>query len=204
MALNAEEQELRDRLSLIESMIAQGRRSTESWGWIFIFWGVAYYIAIAWSAWGNHASRAWNITVTGAMIVAFGAVVWRMSWRKQSSRSATHLGRAVIAIWIAVGISFMVLLPSLGIGGRSNSNLVVAVIGTLLGTANAASSIILKWKLQFACAVIWWATAVISCTGNKWQSFIAILTANFFCQIVFGIYGMICEARVRRQDESHA
>ena len=35
------EQELKDRLSLIESMIAEGRRHTESWGWTFVLWGVA-------------------------------------------------------------------------------------------------------------------------------------------------------------------
>ena len=45
---NIEEQDLKDRLSLIESMIAEGRRTTESWGWTFLLWGVAYYIAIGW------------------------------------------------------------------------------------------------------------------------------------------------------------
>jgi hypothetical protein len=97
-----------------------------------------------------------------------------------------------------------ILIPSLGMSGRSNSNLVVAVIGTLLGTANAASSMILKWRLQFGCAVIWWALAVISCLGTQRQSFIALLVANFFCQIVFGIYAMICEARRNKQVANHA
>ena len=46
MTGNSEEQELKDRLSLIESMIAEGRRNTESWGWTFVLWGVAYYVAI--------------------------------------------------------------------------------------------------------------------------------------------------------------
>ena len=45
------EQELNDRLALIERMIAEGRRTTESWGWTFVLWGVVYYVAIAWSAW---------------------------------------------------------------------------------------------------------------------------------------------------------
>jgi len=201
MTLNAEKQELRDRLSLIETMIAEGRRTTESWGWVFVLWGVAYYVAIAWSAWGNHASQAWNITMTVAMLLTFGTVAWRLSRGKQKSQPATTLGRAVTAVWLAAGISMVILLPSLGMGGRSNSNLVVAVIGTLLGTANAASSMILKWKLQFGCAAIWWAMAVISCLGTQRQSFISLLVANFFCQIVFGIYGMIGEARERRLHE---
>jgi len=50
------EQELKERLSLIESMIAEGRRHTESWGWTFVLWGLVYYLAIAWSAWGQ---RVW-------------------------------------------------------------------------------------------------------------------------------------------------
>jgi hypothetical protein len=57
MTANAEELELKDRLSLIESMIAEGRRTTESWGWTFVLWGVAYYVAIAWSAWGINVVR---------------------------------------------------------------------------------------------------------------------------------------------------
>ena len=204
MTANSEELELKDRLNLIENMIAEGRRTTESWGWVFVFWGLAYYVAIAWSAWGTHRSLAWNVTMTVAMLVTFGGVAWRKFGRTQKPQPATTLGRAVTAVWIAVGISFVVLLPSLGMGGLSNSNLVVAVIGTLLGTANAASSMILKWKLQFACAVIWWALAVLSCLGTRGQSFIGLLVANFLCQIAFGIYCTIREARVRAKGEAHA
>ena len=48
--------ELTERLELIESMIAEGRRSSESWGWVFVLWGVAYYVAIAWATWGQGLS----------------------------------------------------------------------------------------------------------------------------------------------------
>jgi hypothetical protein len=46
---------------------------------------------------------------------------------------------------------------------------------------------------------VWWAAAVASCFGTVVQSTIALLVAIFFCQIVFGIYGMIYEARLRKQ-----
>jgi hypothetical protein len=171
---------------------------------VFVLWGVAYYVAIAWSAWGNHSSLAWNVTMTAAMILTFGLVSWRASKRGPRAQPATTVGRAITAVWIAVGVSFVVLLPSLGIGGRSTSNLVVAVIGTLLGTANGASSMILKWKLQFACALVWWTLAVISCLGTEKQSFIALLVANFFCQIVFGVYAIVCESRRQIEGAAHA
>jgi len=204
MTTNVEENDLKDRIDLIETMIAEGRRTTESWGWIFVLWGVAYYVAIAWSAWGDHASLAWGVTMAAAMILTFGTVAWRVSRGNEKTQPPTTLGRSISALWIAVGISFVVLLPCLGMGGMSSSKLVVAIIGTLLGTANAASSLILKWKLQFACALIWWAMAVISCLGTTRQSFIALLVANFLCQIAFGVYGMIAESRVRGKGASHA
>ncbi len=206
---NSEDLELKDRLALIETMIAEGRRTTGRWGWVFVLWGMTYFVAIAWSEWGNHKSLAWNATVTGATLLAAVLVAWRMGMRQTNQLPATTVSRALLSIWLAMGISMAILLPSLGVGGRSNTNLVVAVIGTLLGLANAASSMILKWKVQFACASIWWATAIIACVGTQRQSFVALLVANFFCQIVFGIYGMVLDARGPRigatgQGVSHA
>jgi hypothetical protein len=201
---NAEEMELKDRLSMIEAMIAEGRRKTESWGWVFLLWGVAYYVAIGWSIWGNHSSLAWSVTMMAAMILTFGLVAWRASRRRTKSQPETTTGRAVSAIWIAMGISMIVLLPALGIGGRSTSNVVVAVVAAMLGTSNAASSMILKWKLQFGCALVWWATAVVAAIGNEEQTLIALLTALFLCQIVFGAYAMVLESRRARQVVSHA
>ena len=70
MTVNVEELELKDRLSLIESMIAEGRRTTESWAWTFVFWGVAYYVAIAWTAF-NQWPYAWLVTMTGAWLICW-------------------------------------------------------------------------------------------------------------------------------------
>jgi fatty acid desaturase len=81
------EQELKDRLSLIETMIAEGRRNTASWGWTFVLWGVAYYLAIAWSAWG-HSAWAWPATVLIAVIVTIVAASL-----KTGNHPETTLGR---------------------------------------------------------------------------------------------------------------
>src|SRR6516225_12044996 len=61
-------QDLKDRLALIETMIAEGRRTTESWGWTFVLWGMAFYVAIAWSTWG-HSAWAWPATMAAAVVV---------------------------------------------------------------------------------------------------------------------------------------
>lgn len=201
MTENADVLELKDRLSLIESMIAEGRRSTESWGWTFVLWGVAYYVAIAWSTLAQFG-LAWPITMVAACVL-MGFIIGR----KRSQRgcgSVTTIGRAIRSIWISVGISMFVLLDAIGFSSRSDWHVAVAVTSTLIGTANAASSLTLKWKLQFVCAMVWWSAAVIACFGSDRQCWMTFLVAIFFCQIVFGIYGMISEARRHRQEATHA
>ncbi len=198
MTENMADQELKDRLNLIENMIAEGRRTTESWGWTFVLWGVAYYVAIAWSAW-SHSTLAWPVTMIGASVLTVVLVS-----RRRRSGPPTTIGRAMGAIWFAMGISSFLLLLSIGMSGRFEFHIFVAIIGAMLGMANATSSIILKWKMQFGCAVVWWAAAVIGCFGSEIQGSIAFIVAIFLCQIVFGIYGIIGGSRERRQDAVHA
>jgi hypothetical protein len=187
------EQELKDRLNLIESMIAEGRRSTESWGWTFVLWGVAYYLAIAWSTWG-HSAWAWPVT----MLIAVVATVVVAS-SKGGNHPETTLSRAIGSIWIALGVSMSVLFLALGLSGRlTDQHLFVAVVSAILGMANGASALILRWRVQFACAVVWWVAAVTTCFGTDAQSMIVFLVAIFLCEIVFGLYGVIAEAQERK------
>ena len=188
------EQDLKDRLSLIESMIAEGRRNTESWGWTFVLWGVAYYLAIAWSAWG-HSTWAWPVTISVAVIVT--VVVASL---KAGKHPKTTLDRAIGSIWIASGISMFLLFLALGLSGRlTDQHLFVAVISAMLGMANGASALILRWKVQFACALVWWVAAVTTCFGSDAQSMIVFLVAIVLCQIVFGLYGMTADAQARKR-----
>ena len=188
------EQELKDRLSLIESMIAQGRRDTESWGWTFVLWGVAYYVALAWSGWG-HTAWAWPATMLVAVIVT--VIVASL---KGGNHPETTLGRAIGSIWIALGVSMFVLFLALGLTGRlTDQRLFLAVVTAILGMANGASALILRWKLQFACAVVWWVAAVAACFATEAQSTIVFVVAIFLCQIMFGVYGAIAEAQERKR-----
>jgi peptidoglycan/LPS O-acetylase OafA/YrhL len=200
MTEHSEELELKDRIGLIENMMAEGRRTTERWGWTFVLWGVAYLVATAWSSglvggpvWGQRY-LAWPVTMIAASI-ATGMAIARM----KKGQPATTLGRAIGATWAAMGISLFVVLMSLGLSGRYDTHVFVAIIGGMLGVANMASAIILKWKMQFACAAVWLGSTVAACFGTENQAGIAFLVATFFCQIVFGIYAMICESRRRRQ-----
>lgn len=192
MTENVERQELQDRLDLIESMIAEGRRKTESWGWTFLLWGVAYYVAICWTLLGN-SNLGWPVTMIGACVLT--AVLVAIKKRNQPSTGA---GRAIGSIWTAVGISMFLLFMSLSMSGRMDQHVLMAGVGAMLGTANGASGMILRWKMQFACALVWWTLTVFACFGKDNAVMIAFLAAIFLCQIVFGVYAMICESRRRR------
>ncbi|HEY6467978.1 MAG TPA: hypothetical protein VIY69_18405 [Candidatus Acidoferrales bacterium] len=184
------EQELNDRLSLIEGMIAEGRRHTQNWGWAFVLWGIVYYVAIAWAAWGR-SPWAWPVAVAVgvAATIAIGS-------SRGSGHPKTTLGRAIGSIWIGVGISMSVLFFALGASGRlTDQHVFIAVASAMLGMANGASAILLRWKVQLACAIVWWAAAVGATFGSDTQSQVAFLVAIFLCQIAFGIYGTIAQGR---------
>jgi len=151
----ATEKDLRDRLDLIESMISEGRRKTESWGWTFLLWGVAYFVAIFWassggaiSIWG-HSSLAWPVTMFSAVGVTIAIGIW-----KGRGKPDTTIGRAIVSIWISVGTSMLLIFPSLAVNGRLDEHSFVAIVAGMLAIANGASGMILKWKSQIACAVL--------------------------------------------------
>ncbi len=199
-------QDLKDRVAVIESMIAEGRRSTESWGWTFLLWGVAYYVAIGWVAlgqrlavWGGNG-LAWPVTMIAAVVVTIA-----IAFRKDKGQPGTTVGRAIVSIWISVGISMLLLFPALSISGRIDEHAFVAIIAAVLGIANGASGMILKWRMQMACAVVWWVTSIAACFGSQAQLTAMFLSALFLCQIGFGAYAMVLESRRRRQNrEAHA
>jgi hypothetical protein len=197
------QQDLAARLSLIEAMLAEGRRKTESWGWTFVLWGAAYAAAIVfanlgspiaeWSTWG-HRTWAWPVTMVSTLVLMF--IYLAFNSRNAPSQPDTTMGRAIYSLWIAMGISMFLLLLAAGVSGRLDQQMFVAVVAAMLGTTNAASSMILRWRAQFLCALAWWATAVAACFVSVSQCTIIFLVAIFLCQIVFGAYGMMAERKM--------
>jgi hypothetical protein len=196
----ANDMDLRDRLNLIESMISEGRQRTESWGWTFVLWGLAYIVAILWASKGGAISiwgqtmLAWPVTMIAAAIltIAIGS-------RKGKGQPGTTMARAIVSIWISVGISMILIFPALATSGRLDEHAFVAIVAAMLAVANGASAMILKWKTQAACAAIWWITSVAACFGSEMQLTVVFLAALFLCNIVFGVYAMTMEARRRRE-----
>jgi hypothetical protein len=192
--------DLNERLHLIETMIAEGRRSTESWGWVFVLWGIAYYVAIVWSAHGGNVF-AWPVTMIAAAIIS-----GLTKGRRTRDQPATTIERAIGSVWVAMGLSLFILLMALGWSGRlTDARLAIAIVAAMLGLANLASSMILRWRVQFGSAVAWLAASAVVCYVADNLVIPVFVGAIFLCQIVFGLYGMLCEVRKRKlRGASHA
>lgn len=197
-------EELRERLALIESMIAEGRRRTESWGWTFLLWGVAYYVAIVWSTWGQtyavlgRYNLAWPATMLGAAVLTVAIAA-----AKGKGQPDTAISRAVGSVWMALGISMVLVFLSLSLSGRLDQHSFVSLVAAMLGAANGASGMILRWKMQWACAVVWWFTAIVSGLVTDSQLAVLFPLVIFLCQIAFGAYAMWRDSQ-RRGRVAHA
>ena len=112
-----------------------------------------------------------------------------------------HFALSLIHIF---GVTMMTLMPALAISGRfADARGSIAVVCALLGMANGASGILLKWRLQQACAVTWWGASMTVCFGSEKQALVVFMVGIFLCQIVFGIACMMAEARAKK-DGAHA
>ena len=191
--------ELNDRLSLIEGMIAEGRHTTGRWGWAFTLWGLAYLIAFAWMAW-NGSSWAWPVTMDAGTLATIA-----IASRRIDGAASTILGRAIGALWMATGISMFLLFLVLGFTGRlTDPHIFAATLAAILGLANGASAMMLRWRVQLTCALVWWAAAVAACFGSNTQSMAVLIAAIVLCLVVFGIYTSIAESRHRSHASAHA
>ena len=193
------QEELLSRFELVEMMLKEGRRSTEYWGWTFVLWGAAYLIAIAWSYWWRQPNLAWPVTMITAAVLTTGVAA-----RKKRAKPQTPVSRAIRGIWTAVGIAIFIFCFAVGLSGHAEMHSYIAVIEIMLGIANCAVSMVLRWRGQFMIALLWWVSAVATCyVGSQW--IMPILVFDTLIGLLgFGLYLMYCERRDRRALVQHA
>lgn len=194
-------QDLAERVALIESMLAQGRRTTSHWSWAFILWGIVYLAAMAWSAWGLHPVWAWPVCVVAGVALTLVIVATR-----RDRQPETTVGRAIGSIWSALGVTMLVVFFALGFSRRlGDIHLFVAMVSAFIGMANGASGLLLRWRAQIASAIGWWIASAAGSFGTDAEAITVFAVAVFLCQIAFGIYAMAHEARHRgRSGAAHA
>ena len=65
-------EDLVQRVALMEAMIAEGRQSTARYGWMFVLWGLTYFVAMAWTVYLPLKDWAWPVCI--GISVAISAI----------------------------------------------------------------------------------------------------------------------------------
>ena len=189
------DRELGERIALIESMMREGRKSTEYWGWSFLLWGIAYFVAVGWSSFLPDAGGrqlGWPVTMIFAVLLTFA-----IARRRTRHQPRTEKGRHIWAIWMAVGFGIFVFVFPTAYSGHFEVHSFMAAIEVLLGVVNVASGAMLRWSTQVVVGALWWTAAILSCFVSSMGVAIVFLAATLICNIGFGIYLMVQESRAK-------
>jgi hypothetical protein len=190
---NVNRDDLVQRVALMETMIAEGRRSTARYGWVFVMWGAIYLVATAWAVFLPSRNFAWPVCVT--IGIAVGIIV--NVRRRRSGLIESPQSRAIGAVWKMMGAGVTLFAFSAAIAHRANSPIYIAAILFFVGLAHGTSAVILRWGVQGAVAAIWWGSGIAILFVRSQSVMLAIfLTASFFGMILFGLYAMMLERRL--------
>lgn len=187
--------EIAERLRLIESMMASGRKSTEYWGWSFLLWGIAYLVAVAWASFLPQAggrTLAWPVTMIFAALLTVGIAKRRSRYMARTDRS-----RFIQVAWSTVGCGIFLFAFTVAYSRHIETHVLMTGVETLLGVAHIASGVMLRWKTQMVVGGLWWAAAVATCWVSEMGIAIIFLAATLVCNIGFGTYLMVRESRDR-------
>jgi hypothetical protein len=185
------QQELLDRLDLIERMIQEGRQTTQYWGWVPLLWGVGQITAVLWVQMGGHPFVAWSVTMwTCAILNGIGSWVCR---RHQPAH--TTVGRALSAVWTGVLICLFIFGFLGGSSGMLDGRGILVVVLCLQGLGYFATGFILRWPTQIGLALLWWIATGCAMFVSLPHALLVFLIATIVGDVLFGLYLMILERR---------
>ena len=185
--------DLGQRVALMETMIAEGRRNTARFGWIFVMWGLVYFVAIGWSYYLPYKYWAWP--VCAAVAILAGIVVRVREKRAGGGGSGNIRSRSIESVWQGMGTAIILYVAAAIASHHAGSPAYVAAILFFIGLAHAISARILRWGVQAAVAAIWWVGGIAVFFVTSDQSIVIFLVASFFGMILFGLYAMMLERR---------
>jgi hypothetical protein len=183
----ANDHELRQRLELIDRMVAEGRRGLEYYGSFFVLWGAGHLAALAWQSFLPYGNWAWGTCMWTCAAIAI-ALGFRISRRQ---RVHTRLGQAIGGIWWAFGGAMTIAF----IFDRQHP---IETFFLLLGMANVTSGLALRWRTQIAVGLLWWAAAGLSLALHSDDiQRLAFAIMALVGEVGFGLYLMASERRDR-------
>jgi len=186
-------EDLVERVTLMETTIAEGRQATARFGWIFVLWGLVDLAGMA-LQWERPSSMwNWPVAIGVGMVLQFAGVALRR--RAGSESVANTQSRAISAIWGMMGVTLILYCFTAIFTGKTYGPGYIAAIFMTIGLAHAASAIILRWPVQGAVAALWWAGG-LACFFLSGIWFLAIFCVEMlFGMVFFGLYAMWLERK---------
>jgi hypothetical protein len=186
------ENELTERLELIERMIEEGRRSIERWGWAYVLWGVGHLLGVVatFTLPPERVGLAWGVLMS-ACGITMGVVATR---RGRAQQTTTQLSRALGAVWWTFGL--MVLFLFVSPPTQTSWAGWYAVFCAAYGGAFFASGHIVRWTPLKLNGLGWW-TAGLAMKFLDAQTVLIVFGAMALIgEIGFGLYAMAHERKV--------
>ena len=194
--------DLVQRLALMEAMIAEGRRSTARFGWIFVFWGVADLVGVGWEQLQPDFRWVWPITIASAFVLQFLV----MALRRRTAGSVcgkSMQSRSMAAVWTMMGVTVLLYVTAGILQHKAWQIAYIAAILMFIGMAHAISAMILRWWAQGAVAAVWWSGGIAAFFLPR-KDFITLFVAEMcFGMILFGLYAMWLERQANKDEGQH-
>jgi hypothetical protein len=193
----ASREEIVQRIELMERMVAEGRRFTARYGWVFVLWGVVDLAAMSWryfeptSLWVGQ--WAWPICLlAGAVLTLIGRAL--QGHQKNCVRGVRC--QSVEAVWGMMGISLAILITGAMVRHLTWQYSYVAGVLIIIGMAHAISAVILRWRVQGVVAAIWWAGGIAAFCVRSNRGVEEIMFVEMVLgMILFGVYAMVLERK---------
>jgi len=196
----AEEGTTRDdlvqRVALMEEMIAEGRRSTIRFGWIFVLWGLIDLAPVGWQLAVPHSDwvEIWSWPIAIACGFVIQSVVMAILRRRSGVVCGSNIrGRSISAVWAMMGLTAMLYFAGAMISHKAWQISFVVAMLMFVGMAHGTSAMILRWRAQGLVACVWWigGIALFFLSNRYWlQIFVSEMC---FGMIGFGLYAMWLE-----------
>ena len=198
--------DLLQRVALMETMIAEGRKSTACFGWIFVMWGLIYFVAMGWVVFLPFKDWAWPVCVSVGVLVG----IVRVRRKRADGTGENQLSRSIEAVWQAMCVAIILYVIAADASGHGNQSAYYAAVLFFVGLAHGISARILRWGAQGLVAFLWWGCGIAMFFFRTRNEVLSIfLVAAFFGMILFGLYAMMLERRraaalVQGQVQHHA
>jgi len=186
-------EDLVQRVALMEEMIAEGRRNTGRFGWIFVLWGLMCLVGVGWSYLQPKGYWIWPIVIASGFVIQFiGIAMHRRSghWSSDNMKS-----RSIAAVWRMMSIAIILYVAPAIVTHTVHQIAYIAAIFMFLGMAHAISATILRWGVQGMVAGLWWAGGIATYFVPRDYVIVIYTVEMVFCMVLFGVYAMWLERR---------